>query len=88
MTRNDLTPEQWLDLLIRKAPALRSAGVTTIDLVGCRFEISPEMPQLEQSDQGQQEHTLEPLDDPATYGRLGRVPGYPPFGDGWPEGSQ
>lgn len=75
-----LQPSDWLDLIAEKAPALRKAGVTSLDLDGVCIELAPVEPEYAQPGKGIRELADElsnPLDDAATYGMPdGFVPGY------------
>lgn len=84
-----VTPPEWLALLVDKAPALRAAGVTSLDIHGDRMSVrlapyEPPDPAAPRDD-GQHQHPAEPgperdpLDDPETFGGGvdGAVPGYP-----------
>lgn len=75
------SPAEWLDLLIAKAPALRTAGVLAVELGNVRFQMTP--PEMQMPAQTTDRRTgpppADPLDDPALFGRRdGSLPG---FGD-------
>ena len=63
-----------LDTIARKAPALRAAGVTRVEVDGVAFEIDPPMPEVDNDPQRNERMRgdLDALDDPDTFG--GAVP--------------
>lgn len=72
-------PNEWLDLIAEHAERFRKAGVVRVEITetGCRFEIAPPNEPLELARvEGQSDEPVNPMKDPMTYGRLGRVPGY------------
>ena len=70
--------ERLLQLLIDKARALRAAGVTHVELEGLAFDLAPAELEMAEVVPEERLEELDPLNDPATYGRLdGRVPGFP-----------
>lgn len=81
-TPRKLQPAEWLELIIEKAPQLRSAGVTSVELDGVCVELAPQEPDYPQvawkGFQESEEETAHPLNDPSTYGlRDGsQLPGY------------
>ncbi len=65
------TTETWIDLLIRKAKALREAGVLDVEIDGCKATLAPvppEMPAIptEPSD-GQHGYHSDAMQDPMLY---------------------
>jgi hypothetical protein len=76
MATRTTTPAEWLDLLIRKAPALRDAGVKRIDLKGVVVELTERDAPAVADTASDEEHPdmMDPLEDPSTYG--GRVPSF------------
>jgi hypothetical protein len=69
-----------LDLLVERAPGLREVGVRRVELAGLAFELAEPRLTLEQGPSRadvQLADEMDPLMDPATYGRSdGRVPGF------------
>lgn len=62
--------EQWLDLIEKRAKGLREAGVKRIELDGCKVDLAPTEPDVGGLfEKEQPTEPLDPLDDPATYGR-------------------
>lgn len=72
---NSLTPGEWFSLIAERAPALRAAGVTRLVLDGTEIDFAPHMPDVKPAIDAQFDYS-DPLDDPATYGNTGNVPGY------------
>lgn len=84
----NVTPQDWIALLVDKAPHLRAAGVMSISIDGDRVNVglAPPYEPLEAKpaagsdvrpappDDPQPEPEPDALDDPATFG--GPVPGY------------
>jgi len=69
------TPDEWIDLIIRKASELRASGVRTLSIDGVSFTLDPaEPPPSRESRQEFDEHDV--FNDPATYGRASGVPGF------------
>lgn len=69
-----VTPAEWLDLIARKVPALRAAGVLRIQFEGCTVDIAP-LPAIAEGEVATSVPVLDygdPLDDPDTFG--GKVP--------------
>lgn len=77
MATLDMTPADWMTLVTERAPALRRAGVTTIELAGCVLDLAPwDAPSVGDAPAARAESsTSDPLFDPATY-HDGRVPGF------------
>lgn len=72
-----MTPEQWLQLVIDRAPELRSAGVDSISIDGASVHllpVEPEPPAVTAMPASADQQFLSPLDDPETFG--GVLPGY------------
>lgn len=73
------TPEEWLDLIEKRASRLRAAGVTHVELEGFKVDLAaPEPPEIVIANaEPPAPDYSDPLDDPATYGRRdGSVPGF------------
>ena len=73
-----LTPAELVDLLIRRAPELRAAGVLQFPLEGGPVVLAAAEPMpVERATGGGEafDPLLDPLDDPMTFGG-GPVPGY------------
>ena len=69
------TPEEWIELLVRKAAALREAGVLTVESDGCTASLAPvepDMPEFDDPPKEQDQYTADPLNSTDTYG--GPVP--------------
>lgn len=82
-TPRKLQPAEWLDLIIEKAPELRSAGVTSLELDGVCIELAPKEQEQDylatwRAPLEEAEEYAHPLNDPETYGlRDGQpLPGY------------
>jgi hypothetical protein len=70
-------PAEWLDLVARNAERLRKAGVTKLELDGCKVELSPYVSEEIVKRALEQEDEPNVWGDPATFGlRDGRVPGF------------
>ncbi len=67
-----------LSTVIKRAPGLRSAGVTTITIDGVSFALAPPevVPTRAAIDDVPDEDYSDPLDDPKTYGRMTGTPGF------------
>ncbi len=79
MASPDLTPDEWMTLIVGRAGDLRKAGVTKLTIDGVGFELSAHEPQLvERVQLGEVDDGafLNPLDDPKTYGRASGTPGF------------
>lgn len=66
-----------IDLLIRRAPALYAAGVTSLSMDGFAVTLSApasELPDAEDAPPPPKQH-IDPMQDPASY-PSGRVPGF------------
>ncbi len=65
------TPEQWIELLVRKASALRKAGVLDVETDGCKATLAPIVPEMpdiiEPPTDGTRRYTTDPLADGMTY---------------------
>jgi len=69
--------EALLDLLIKRAPALIAAGVTSVQIEGLSATLSPPPapPPLNAKPQPVAKPHIDPMRDPSTYPG-GRVPGF------------
>lgn len=75
------TPAALLDLLVSKAKGLRDAGILRVELEGCKFDLAPAdvaVPEVRRIPADEVPIPTEPdaMNDPATYGTTGRVPGF------------
>ena len=72
-----MSPADWLTLIADRAPALRAAGVTELELDGARVLLAPHVPPPDKTAPTRQlpEESSDPLGDAATYAG-GIVPGY------------
>jgi len=72
----DLTPQQWIDLILDRAEKLRKAGVKTMTIDGFSVELEAAQPEAEidlsEDDKKPAVVHRDALDDPDTFG--GRVP--------------
>jgi len=81
MSESALDANQWLDLVIAKAEALRASGVTTITVGNCSVQLA-ELPPLAlihasgptPRKDPEPNHDMDPLGDPALFG--GSLPGF------------
>lgn len=65
-----------LDLIIDRAPRLRAAGVSSVELAGVRFAmLPPEAPAAAEPVDDDDLGTVDALNDPTTFGRRRNVPG-------------
>lgn len=77
-----MTPAELLDLIISRAPQLRTAGVRMVQLMGedhVSFSMEPPEPAPPvgaRTDEDEQPEPEDPLDDPATFGRKRGTPGF------------
>lgn len=74
------TPEQWCDLIVARASALRAAGVLQLELDGATFVLAPPAPiepDYPYDADPPRPDPADPFDDPHTYGLGGRVPAFP-----------
>ena len=77
---HDLTPADWLALIVAQAPALREAGVLDLMLHGVSIRLAPhEPPPAASTARERVEEPANALDDELTYGRRpgSGVPGFP-----------
>lgn len=75
---SDLGVEQWMDLVISRAAALRAAGVTTITIGGVTVTLAPPEPApipTTPDARSDENNDDDPLSDPSTFGGRG-VPGF------------
>lgn len=70
-----MTLEETLKTLAEHAPRLRTAGVRTLKVGDLSVTLAPPDPPIVEDD-GDDKDANDPLDDPATFGRLSGVPGY------------
>lgn len=73
-----MTPEDWFDLIEKRGPALRAAGVLVFRMDGVEFQLAPPEPQFPDAPAAAGEPVVDPpnpLDNPALYPD-GVVPGY------------
>jgi hypothetical protein len=75
-----MTPADLLDLVIDRAPRLRASGVRCVQIDGLRVELDPVevAPVFQTISLGSEpeEQDIDPLFDPATYGRKSGTPGF------------
>jgi hypothetical protein len=73
-----------LDLIIDRAPKLREVGVTRVAIEGASFDLAPTEPAAAIADDDGDilDEELNPLDDPATFGRRRGIPFAPAARDG------
>lgn len=78
-----MTPDlaSLLDIIATKAPALRDAGVRTLEVAGIRMELDPpERGAVEVAaptfDYVDATDYSDPLNDPTTFGRTSGLPGF------------
>mgnify|MGYP001589655937 CR=1 FL=1 len=80
MSARKPTPADILALIIERAIALRQAGVTKLSLDNFSVSFAPFEPIAPAPTRADREaesvEPQNPLDDPATYGRSGSVPGF------------
>jgi hypothetical protein len=70
------TAAELLDLIIDRAPRLRLAGVSSVELEHVSFALTPpEPPDVTTTEDDEDDAPRDALHDPATYGRRKRVPG-------------
>jgi hypothetical protein len=77
---HELSPADWLALIIDRAPALREAGVLELTVYGVAMHLAPhEPPPAAPSPRDRVEEPTNALDDELTYGRRpgSGVPGFP-----------
>lgn len=75
-----MTPTEWIDTVIAKAPKLRELGVESLECEGCRVTLLPLDPPRMFVTDGPEPPALpdqdpDPLSSPATYPD-GKVPGF------------
>lgn len=74
-----MTANEWIALLIAQGPALREAGVTSLQFDGMGATLTPAAPKLDSTvgDKGHMvdDANVDPLNNPALYPG-GVVPGY------------
>ena len=71
------SPRELIDLVIERADALRKAGVRRLEIGGAVIELAPHEVELHDEDaEPRSDRYVDPLDDPATYGLRGFVPGF------------
>lgn len=77
-----MTAKDVIDLIVERAPRLRSAGVRNLefDFDGCSVKLAidpPEpLPPVLTSVSDEQREPTDPLYDPATFGRKSGTPGF------------
>ncbi len=64
---------ELLDLIIDRAPRLRSAGISSVNLESISFTLAPADAPIEVA--ADDEDEVDALHDPATFGRRKSVPG-------------
>lgn len=70
----------WIDLLLKRAPELRKAGILALSAEGYSAELAPAPPETPPPPKGgglpaEPDYLGRPLEDPASYPD-GRVPGF------------
>lgn len=72
-----LAPADWLTLIADRAPQLREAGVLELTVDGVTVRLAPyEPPPAQPRREEAAVEDPDPLNDPATFGRIGRAPGF------------
>jgi hypothetical protein len=70
------TAAELLDLIIERAPRLRSAGVRAVEIENVSFDLAPaDPPDVSIDIDDEDDAPRDALHDPHTYGRRKRVPG-------------
>lgn len=69
----DLTPDEWVDLLVRRSAELRGAGVLHLELGDMKVRLAETVPEFDDdADVDDDGLPKDPLRDPETFG--GKLP--------------